>query len=352
MSKLYIDELESDGEATTRLAVREKQLRVARNGKPFLTLKLADKTGTITGRVWDDAARAAEKAVVGGVVQVRGRCERFRDELQLNILEMEPVDPGEIDPSDFLPVCPRNLDELYARFESLASGVKRPALQRLLKRVRSDADLMERFKKAPAAKSMHHAYLGGLLEHSVSVARTAERLYEHFVEQYRDLDRDLLLTGALLHDIGKVREFDYTLCIDYSHAGRLLGHIVLGVEILEDKIRGIKNFPAEEALLLKHLLLSHHGETELGAVKLPLTREAFLLHFADDLDAKMNSLTRILDECASDGDSWTSFQPLFNRFFFRGFGGEGCEALEERGPRSEADEQKDRQLSLWDVAKR
>jgi 3'-5' exoribonuclease len=197
-----------------------------------------------------------------------------------------------------------------------------------------DAELVERFKRAPAAKSMHHAYLGGLLEHTVGVAGLALRIGEH----YPELDRDLLLAGAILHDLGKVREFVYDLVIDYSHEGRLLGHMVQGVEIVEEKLRSLKTFPAEDALLLKHLILSHHGEAEFGAVKLPMTREAVALHCADDLDAKMNSLTRILGESKSPGDAWTAYQPLFERFFFRGLpaSSEGCAPEQDAAREREA----------------
>ena len=202
------------------------------------------------------------------------------------------------------------------------------------------AELMNRFKLAPAAKSMHHAYLGGLLEHSVSVAE----LLMDICGRYPDLDRDLLLVGAILHDMGKTSEFVYDLVIDYSHEGRLLGHMVLGVQILEDKIAGLKKFPSEEALLLKHMILSHHGETDMGAVRLPMTREAFVLHFADDLDAKMNNLTRIISD-RKDGDlAWTPYQRIYERFFFR-----GLPSAREEGPLPEGEPERDRggQLNLW-----
>lgn len=347
VAKTYINEFQNDREITTHLMVVDKQLRVARNGRSFLTLKLADKTGEITGRIWENAGETADRVPSKSVVRVRGRTEVFRDELQLNIADVAAVSLDEIDPSDFLPVCPLDGDALLGKFSRLAAGVKRRPLRRLLKHIQGDHELMERFRAAPAAKSMHHAYLGGLLEHSVSVAQVAMQLCDHFEERYEDLDRDLLLVGALLHDIGKIEEFEYTLFIDYSHSGRLLGHMILGLEILEDKIRSMKHFPQEEALLLKHLILSHHGQTELGAVKLPVTREAFLLHFADDLDAKMNSLTRILGESKNGDETWTAFQPLFNRFFFRGFPRTPEEAAGESQGSTASDLGRGGQLSLW-----
>jgi 3'-5' exoribonuclease len=189
------------------------------------------------------------------------------------------------------------------------------ALRRLCETILADPEIMTRFKLAPAAKSMHHAYIGGLLEHTVSVITLIYRICNH----YPDLDRDLLITGGFLHDIGKIEEFVYDTHIDYSDAGRLVGHMVLGTQIVEDKIRCIEGFPVETALLVKHLILSHHGEAQFGAVRLPASKEAFALHLADDLDAKMNAISRIMAKSGNDDSVWTGFETIFGRHFFRGF---------------------------------
>lgn len=339
-TKTFISEIQASQEVASSFVVTEKQLRVARNGTPFLTLKLADKTGEIVGRVWERAKEIADAIPSKGFVFVRGRSEKYRDELQLQIQEISPLAANEVNPSDFLPVCPVSAEALLEQLTSVVSGIRRRSLSRLMKHFFADKELTERFKLAPAAKSMHHAYLGGLLEHTVSVARLVCRISEH----YPELDRDLLVIGAILHDVGKVEEFVYDMCIDYSHTGRLLGHMVLGAEILDEKIRTLRNFPLEEALLLKHLILSHHGEAEFGAVKLPMTREAFVLHFADDLDAKMNSLTRILTEGKGGDEAWTSYQPLYERFFFRGLPpSEGSKGLAD----TSVPEERGVQLSIW-----
>jgi 3'-5' exoribonuclease len=314
VAKVFVADLQANQDVATTFVVADKQLRRARSGSPFLTLRLADRTGEIIGRVWERVLEQ-DAAIPGRVaVFVRGRCERFRDELQLHIQEIAPVAASEVNSADFLPVCPLSVAELWKRLLGLAESVKRRSLQRLLQRLLRDQALMERFKRAPAAKSMHHAYLGGLLEHTVSVAELVLRVADH----YPELNRELLTAGAILHDIGKVSEFVYELHIDYSDEGRLLGHMVQGLHILEEKLAGCRNFPGEEALLLKHLILSHHGQWEYGAVRLPMTREAFVLHFADDLDAKMNALSRILRESGGEGAAWTAYQPLFERFFLRG----------------------------------
>ncbi len=314
MAKPFVQEILPNTEVAGAFVVTDKQLRRARNGTPFLTLKLADKTGEMTARIWERADEAERSILKNTVVFVKGRAEVFRDELQLQIQEITSVPRKDIDPSDFLPVCPNDTRRLLEDLQRMARSVKRRSLGRLLRHFLEDAELMGQFKLAPAAKSMHHAYLGGLLEHTVSVAL----LVSEISSLYPDLDRDLLIVGAFLHDIGKIHEFDYDLFIDYSDAGRLLGHMVLGVEILQGKLRGLRNFPHQDALLLKHLILSHHGEPDFGAVRLPMTREAFALHLADDLDAKMNGINRILSESRGANEAWTAYQTMYDRFFFRG----------------------------------
>lgn len=314
MAKPFVQEILPNTEVAGAFVVTDKQLRTARNGMPFLTLKLADKTGEMTARIWERANESDRSILKNTVVFVKGRAELFRDELQLQVQEITTVPRNDFDPSDFLPVCPHDTRDLLEELHRMTSSVKRRPLQRLLRHILDDAQLMGQFKLAPAAKSMHHAYLGGLLEHTVSVAVLVSKISS----LYPDLDRDLLVVGALLHDIGKIHEFDYDVSIDYSDAGRLLGHMVLGVEILEDKVRGLRNFPRQDALLLKHLILSHHGETDFGAVRLPMTREAFALHLADDLDAKMNGINRILSESRGANEAWTAYQTMYDRFFFRG----------------------------------
>jgi 3'-5' exoribonuclease len=344
VAKVFVSDIQPGQEVESTFVIEQKELRTARNGNTFLTLKLRDRTGRLTGRVWERAEELGRTVSAGTVVRIRGRSETYRDELQLSIVNMAPVPAEAIRPGDYLPVSPIAPESLWKDLTDLMLQVERRPLRELLRRIFSDPEIADRFKKAPAAKSMHHAYLGGLLEHTVAVARLADRI----CGLYGELDRDLLLAGALLHDIGKIREFTYDLVIDYSPVGRLVGHMVLGAEILEDKLQGIRGFPEEDALLLKHLILSHHGQTEFGAVQPPMTREAVALHFADDLDAKMNNLTRILEESEGTDGLWTAYQPLHNRFFFKGWPARdevtSTENLEEAPPEI-------KQLRLWDPAR-
>ncbi len=339
VAKTFISEILPNQEVATAFVVAEKQLRTARNGTSFLTLKLIDKTGEIMGRVWEKAAELSDSIPVRSAVFLRGRSETYRDELQLNILEAHTMKTSDIEPADFLPASPADPGALLDRLKALASGVKDKSCSLVLKSLLKDRALLNRFRTAPAAKSIHHAYLGGLLEHTTAVAE----LVVEIAKLYPFLDRDLLITGAVLHDVGKVDEFVYDLCIDYSDEGRLLGHMAMGVSILEEKLMGLKGVVPEKAMLLKHLILSHHGEAAFGAVKVPMTREAFVLHFADDLDAKMNMLTRLISEPRTENEAWTAYQPIFERFFFKGR--TPREATPGEAPDAEAD--KCVQLNLW-----
>jgi len=302
-------------EIASLFVASEKQLRTARNGAVYLDLKLSDKTGDISAKMWENAAQASAGFQSGDVVYLRARTEIYKEKMQLSVAEIMAVPRGGYDPADFLPVGPCNPELMCERLSRLVAGMAEGPLRRLCEAILADPEIMTRFKLAPAAKSVHHPYIGGLLEHTVSVITLAYRICNHFEE----LDRDLLIAGAFVHDIGKIEEFVYDTHIDYSDAGRLIGHVVMGTQIIEDKVREIEGFPTETSLLLKHLILSHHGEIQFGAVRLPASREAFALHQADDLDAKMNAINRILADTGDDESTWTGFETIFGRRFFRGF---------------------------------
>lgn len=346
VAKIYVSEIQPNQDVATSFAIAEMQLRTARNGTQFLTLKLLDKTGEVTGRVWERAEEISRGLAGQNVALVKGRSELFRDELQLNIQEISALPVNNIDPADYLPVCPIEPELLLEKLKRIISRIRRRPIHQLMMHFLADRDLLGRFRRAPAAKSIHHAYLGGLLEHSVSVAELVISISHH----YPELDRDTLIAGALLHDVGKVHEYVYDLTIDYSHAGRLLGHTVMGAQILEDQIRDLNNFPEEDAMLLKHLILSHHGLMEHGAARVPMTREAFVLHLADDLDAKMNNLGRVLSESGGSDGAWTSYQSIYQRSFFKGLSREveGPAPLPGETP----EEEKGVQLSLWQQMKK
>lgn len=344
MKRHYVSDFQANQDIECALLVSEKELRTARNGSAFLTLKLTDRTGQITGRIWQEAEAAHARIPAGEVVTVRARCERYRNQLQLQIQDVTVVARNQVDPADFLPRCAESTEKLWDEWKELVASIGKRPFKKLLLRLQADPELAGRFKLAPAAKNIHHAYLGGLLEHSVSVARLLDRICAHY--DGLCLDRDLLITAALLHDIGKIDEYRYDLVIDYSDSGRLIGHMVLGWEIVQTMIRDLANFPAQDEVLLNHLILSHHGEADFGAVRLPMTREAFLLHYADDLDAKMNHLSRLLASDTDDRSCWTSYQPLYGRFLFKGWQGRQLAAAPSCSEVPTSSGQ-GRQLTVW-----
>jgi len=272
---------------------------------------LSDRTGDIESRVWENAAELASLFNEGDILEVKGQASSFRNQIQLNLSGVTVSDKG--DPTIFLESSPNDINYMMGALRGIVKKVMDPHLKALTDRFLSDRNFTGLFKKAPAAKNFHHNYIGGLLEHTLSVCEMACRV----ADQYDNLDRDLLIAGAFLHDIGKIREFKYNIGIDYSDEGRLLGHLVMGVTMVEEKLAGMANFPDETALLLKHLILSHHGQYEFGSPKRPKFLEAFALHLIDDLDAKINGLGRFMVKDGKEG-AWTDFNRMLERYLLKG----------------------------------
>ena len=313
-TKRFVAELKENESLSSSFLVKAKILGNTRSGNPFLRVRLADRSGETEGRVWERAVELDGEFEINDVVNVRAKVERYQGELQLNISNLERLDPDTVNPTLYLPTGPKDPEDQWLKLTNLATQVKNSHLKRLLQSFLTDPDFVKQMKQSPAAKAMHHAYLGGLLEHTVSVTRLLTRICDH----YPRLDRDLLVTGAILHDIGKIEEFSCQLQLDYTDAGRLLGHVVLGVERVQAEINKIKGFALDLSLALQHLMVSHHGEYEFGSPKRPKTLEAFALHYADDLDAKMNHVSGLLDAEQSSASHWTSYQRVYGRYFFKG----------------------------------
>lgn len=291
---------------------KEKRVGVTRNNKPFISLILSDRTGEIEARIWEGAEEISQRFQEGDVVEIEGNADSYRGQIQIRVSGLRMPD-GEVDPDVFLESAPVDVSELMQGLKKVLGAVDNPHLKSLIDGFLGDQAFLAHFKKAPAAKSFHHNYMGGLLEHTLSVCRMAQKVAEH----YTGLDRDLLVTGAFLHDMGKTRELTYGLQVDYTDEGRLVGHIVQGVSMLEQKLNELKNFPKELADGLRHMILSHHGENEFGSPKRPKFLEAYALHLMDDLDAKMNGLKRFMERDRKEGE-WTEFNRMFERYFFKG----------------------------------
>jgi 3'-5' exoribonuclease len=262
---------------------------------------------------WDRVETLKDAFTSGDYIQVKGHAVEYRGALQLVVEGLKCLEPTEVDASDFLPTTERDPDQMLARLIQISQDIENPYLSKLMSAFFEDDDFVDRLKMAPAAKKMHHAYLGGLLEHTLSMAVLIEAVGAH----YKGIDKDVLLAGGILHDIGKVHEFSYKTHIDYSNAGRLLNHIVIGVEMLEEKVAGLDGFPEDLALVLKHMIVSHHGTREFGSPEPPKTLEAVILHYLDELDAKVAAVRTFMEAEGAD-DSWTSYHRVLDRFFFKG----------------------------------
>ena len=294
--------------------VKELNRGETRAGKPFLRLTLLDKSGEIGGPIWDDAEALAPICQPGLFVRISGQGENYRGALQLRINRVTAVAENEIDLADFMPSGDFDPQQLEQELAALIAGIRNPHLNRLLTAIfQDDEQFRQQFTTAPAAKTMHHAYLGGLLEHTVAVTRLAAAV----CQLYPAIDRDLLLAGALLHDLGKTEELTYAgYPFGYSDRGRLVGHLVIGAEAIREKAAAIPDFPPELVARLQHLVLSHHGRHEFGAPTLPMMQEAFILHFLDDLDAKVNYFARLSRRAEDPGYQWSEYQRNLERFLY------------------------------------
>jgi 3'-5' exoribonuclease len=329
MKPAFVADLKPDTAITSFFLVAEKELRTTREGKPFLRLELSDRTGAIEARLWENADGASATFAQNDIVKVQARVESYRNKLQISVDRLRRAEPGEVDLADYFPHTTEDVEDLYKRLTAHAAAVGNPWLNRLLKTILEDPLIVPRLKRAPAAKVMHHAYLGGLLEHVVSLCDLSRMVAGH----YRELDADLLITGAILHDIGKLDELCYERAIHYSTEGQLLGHIVIEVEQVGRVMDAIHGFPAELKILLKHMLISHHGQYEFGSPKLPMTREALVFSFLDDLDSKMGAARAAL--AADSGDElWSTFVQALGRKFLRPdiFRKEDSLTAQEAGP--------------------
>ena len=314
MKKVFVKDIQERNRIEAPFLVRDKIIGMAKNGRPYMTLKLMDCTGEVEGRIWDRVDELSAQFNKDDFVQVSGKASVYMGKMQLVIQELVRLEESEINLCDFLPVSDRPVAEMVDELTSIVEGLTDPGLRSLMQAFLADKDFMAGYTRAPAAKAMHHVYLGGLLEHSLAVAVLATDISK----RYPGLNRDLLVVGALLHDVGKIVELRYQRSFEYTDAGKLLGHIMIGVELVEEKLRALQDFPQELAIHLKHLLLSHHGQYEYGSPKRPKTLEAVILNFLDDLDSKINGVRTHIDREPDSDSSWTQYHRLYDRYFFKG----------------------------------
>ncbi len=285
---------------------KNHQSAVAKNGKPYDNVTLQDKTGTVDAKIWDPNSQGIGDFDAMDYVAITGDVTTFQGTLQLNIKRVRVVSEDEYDPADYLPVSDKNREEMFAELMKLLGSVKNEWLQQLIKKYFEDDTFVRAFKDHSAAKTVHHAFVGGLLEHTLSVTK----MCDYYTTQYPYLNRDLLLTAAAFHDVGKLRELSNFPENDYTDDGQLLGHIMIGYELIGYGCRSIKGFPKKLAAELQHCILAHHGELEYGSPKKPALPEAMALNLADNADAKLETMRETL-EGTPDSKGWFGY----NRFF-------------------------------------
>jgi len=313
MKSQFINEIKAGDFVDDIFVLSEKILSQKKDGSNYLNITLSDKTGTIKGVVWDNVDQISDGVSSGDFVHIRGNVKDYRGAFQINIKNMESCSVDMVDPTDFLPVTRLDVNSMFKRLLKITASMKTTYLKNLIEAFWNDKEFVRKFKTAPAAKKMHHAYIGGLLEHTLSMASLADKVAGH----YSGVDRDLLLAGAILHDIGKTRELEYEISIDYSDEGRLLNHIVIGIEMIDEKLSEIEGFPEEKMLLLKHMIVSHHGTREFGSPEPPKTIEAVMLNYIDEIDSKVKGIRDFIAN-EDPNETWTSFHRLLERHFYKG----------------------------------
>ena len=312
MKKLFVSDMTSEQLVTAFFLVHAKEIRNTKEGKQYLRMELGDRSGTIEARMWTKFELMVQDVARDDFVKVEGRVELYRDKPQLALLQFRKAKPEEIELADFLPHTKEDVEKMYAQLLDYAKAIRNTWLQQLVLSIVNDPAIAVRYKKAPAAKTMHHAYLGGLLEHVVGLCGLAKQVAEH----YPELNLDLLLSVAILHDVGKLDELCYARAIGYTTDGQLLGHIVMELETVLHAIDKIAGFPNELKTVVQHLLISHHGQYEYGSPKLPMIREAMVFHYLDDMDSKMAAVRAALASESGD-EEWSAYSGALQRKFLR-----------------------------------
>lgn len=311
-SKVFVADLNVGERVRSTFLLTRCDVRTRQSGDAYLVIELSDKSGQISGRIWEDAETTAARVRVGDYVWAEGVVDTWQSTAQLKVDSMRPASADEVDPRDYLPAAEADSEETFAALLEIVGSLQNEHLRSLLEAVFADPEVGERFRTAPGAMKLHHAYLGGLLEHTLSVVQLADRVAAH----YPSLDRDLLVTGACLHDLGKIWELAYARSFDYTEEGRLVGHLLLEADRIGRAIDRIDGFPPSLRNHLLHLLAAHHGAHEHGAPVLPATPEALVLHYLDDLDSKIAAMEATISEAAAT-DEDSVWNPSLQRRVYR-----------------------------------
>ena len=308
MKERFVTDLSPDAQVRTTFLVQARERKIARTGSAYLDLELRDASGVVRAKLWD-CDRHALDFEVGDIVAVDGVVEDYQGTLQIRVRKISRCSPDEVDLLDYLPRSRRDPEEMYATLVDRLRRMPEGPLRMLLLTILEDPSIAEKYKRAPAAMSYHHAFLGGLLEHVLSLVQLGDQVCDH----YEFLRRDLLLAGLVLHDVGKIEELSFTRGFRYSTRGQLLGHISIGLEMVQEKMRQIPDFPAELKGQVEHIILSHHGKVEFGSPKEPVFPEALVVHFLDEMDSKLEAMrAQYATDQERPGD-WTARNPALRR---------------------------------------
>jgi 3'-5' exoribonuclease len=311
MKEFYISDCsrQENQTITSLFVVAVKQVKSKKNGELYLSVILADRSGQLQANMWDNVQDTISAFDQDDFVKVKGVIHKYNGRWQLTIHKMRKLGESEIDYSDYLPKTSKDIDQLWHTLEGYVASFENPWLKALLHEFMSDEAIVTAYKNAPAAKTLHHAFVGGLLDHVVSLFTVCDLASRN----YPQVNRDLLLSGAFLHDIGKLHELTYQRSISYTTEGQLLGHMIIELEMLHQKIARVPGFPPELKILLEHMIISHHGQYEFGSPKLPMFPEALMLHYMDDLDSKMESMRAQFEREAEFDSPWASYNPSLAR---------------------------------------
>jgi 3'-5' exoribonuclease len=309
MKSLYVRDLQPNQVMTSTFLVHTKDVRQKKSGEPYLSLLIGDRTGDLDAKMWDNVAEVMDTFDRDDFVKVKGLLQIFQNRPQLTIHKMMRQEDSEVDLGDYFPSSERNLDEMFAELRGIVAGVANPHLRSLLDAFLDDEKIARMYRTAPAAKTVHHNYLGGLIEHVLSLCHLCRMTAAH----YKNIDLDLLLAGAILHDIGKTTELTYERTFGYSTGGQLLGHIVIGLQMVNDRMARFPDFPPKLRTLLEHMIVSHHGELAFGSPKVPVFPEALLLHHLDNLDSKMECMRAMIAKDRNVEGVWTMYNSALDR---------------------------------------
>jgi 3'-5' exoribonuclease len=311
MKEFYISDCSQQENkiVTSSFVVASKQVKAKKNGEPYLALILADRTGQIEAKMWDNVEEFIDVFEQDDFLKIKGLVNKYKNRFQLTIHKLRRMEEGDIDFPDYLPKTKKDIGELWRTLTEFVGTFQNPHLKALVELFMADAEIAERYRNAPAAKTLHHAYIGGLLDHVVSLFHSCDLICRN----YPQVNRDLLLTGAFLHDIGKIQELTYNRAFSYTTRGQLLGHMIIELEMLQAKLAKLPDFPPELKTLLEHLIISHHGQYDFGSPKLPMFPEALMLHYLDDLDSKMEAMRAHFEREAELEGPWTSYNASLGR---------------------------------------